>query len=207
MRVACVAGDGVGPEVVAATVPVLVAAAAAAGTELEVVDLDWGGERHLRLGQPMPDDAADVLRTYVAVLFGAVGRPDVADHVLVRGLIIALRQELDLAVNLRPVRSWEGVPSVLRDAGGIDLVIVRENTEGEYVGVGGRVRRGLGGQLGLEVAVHSEAVIERLARYAFELARSRRGRLSLVTKSNAMAYGYTLWDEVVAAVAGEHPDV
>jgi tartrate dehydrogenase/decarboxylase/D-malate dehydrogenase len=207
VRIACIAGDGVGPEVVDATVPVLTAAAAAAGTVLEFIDLDWGGERHLRHGQPMPDDAVGVVRTCAGVLFGSVGRPDVPDHVLVRGLIIALRQELDLAVNLRPVRSWDGVPTVLRDGSGIDLVIVRENTEGEYVGVGGRVRRGIGGQLGLEVAVHSEAVIERLARYAFDLARSRRGRLSLVTKSNAMAYGYTLWDEVVAGVAGDYPDI
>lgn len=207
MKIGCVPGDGIGPEVVAATLPVLRAAAASAGTELSVVDLDWGGERHLRLGRPMPEDAVALVGSCAALLFGAVGRPDIPDHVLVRGLIIALRQELDLAVNLRPVRSWEGVSTVLRDPAGIDLVIVRENTEGEYVGVGGRVRRGLGGQLGLEVAVHSEAVIERLARYAFELAGSRRGRLSLVTKSNAMAYGYTLWDEVVTAVADEHPHV
>lgn len=207
MRVACIPGDGVGPEVVAATLPVLSLAAARSGVDLDVVELDWGGEHYLRTGQAMPDDAAEVVRTCDAVLFGAVGRPDVPDHVLVRGLIIALRQQLDLAVNLRPARSWDGVPGVLRQSAGVDLVIVRENTEGEYVGVGGRVRHGLGGQLGLEVAVHSEPVITRLARFAFDLARSRRRRLSLVTKSNAMAYGYTLWDDVVGDVARDYPDV
>ena len=207
MRIACIPGDGVGPEVLTASLPVVALAASRHGVELDLVELDWGGERYLRTGVAMPAESLDVVRSCDAVMFGAVGRPDVPDHVLVRGLIIALRQELDLAVNLRPVRSWHGVPSVLRDAGGIDLVIVRENTEGEYVGVGGRVQRGLGGELGLEVAVHSQPVIERLARFAFDTARTRRRRLSLVTKSNAMYHGYTLWDEVVDEVATDYPDV
>ena len=207
MRIACIPGDGIGPEVLSASMPVLALAASRLGVELDPIELDWGGERYLRTGAAMPADALQVVRSCEAVMFGAVGRPDVPDHVLVRGLIIALRQELDLAVNLRPVRSWRGVPSVLRDAGGIDLVIIRENTEGEYVGVGGRVQRGLGGELGLEVAVHSQPVIERLARFAFDTARTRRRRLSLVTKSNAMYHGYTLWDEVVKEVASDYPDV
>ncbi|MBO4208646.1 isocitrate/isopropylmalate dehydrogenase family protein [Micromonospora echinofusca] len=207
VRVAVIPGDGVGPEVVSATLPVLRAAAHRAGAEVDTVELDWGGEHYLRTGRAMPPDAVDVLRGFPAVLFGAVGRPDIPDHELIWGLIIGLRQALDLAVNVRPVRSWPGVRTVLREPDGIDLVIVRENTEGEYAGVGGRLHPGSPRELGVEVAVHSRAAIERATRYAFVLARSRRGRVSLVTKSNAMRYGYTLWDAVCAEVAREYPDV
>ncbi|SDN67305.1 isocitrate/isopropylmalate dehydrogenase family protein [Allokutzneria albata] len=207
LKIAVIPGDGIGPEVVAATLPVLHAAARAEGAELDVLDLDWGGERHLRTGSPMPEDAAKIISDRSAVLFGAVGRPDVPDHELVWGLIIALRQQLDLAVNLRPVRSWDGVPTALRDDRDVDLLIVRENTEGEYAGVGGRVHRGRPGELGVEVAVHSRPVIERAARHAFQAAQGRSGRLALVTKSNAMRFGYTLWDAVVEEIAAEFPDV
>lgn len=207
MRLACIPGDGIGPEVVAASLPVLRAAAALHREDLEVLELDWGGERYLRTGAAMPEDSVDLVSTCDAVLFGAVGRPDVPDHELVWGLIIALRQRLDLAVNLRPVRSWEGVPTVVTSAPGTDLLIVRENTEGEYSGAGGRAHRGRSGEVAVEVAVHSREVIERAARYAFEQAAARRGRLTLVTKSNAMRHGFVLWDEVVAEVAAEYPGV
>lgn len=207
IRVAVIPGDGIGPEVVTATIPVLLAAAALEGAALAITELDWGAARYLRTGSAMPADAADVAASAGAVLFGAVGHPGVPDHELVWGLIIKLRQELDLAVNLRPVRSWPGVRTPLRDADGTDLLIVRENTEGEYTGIGGRVRPGTGGEIGLEVAVHSRTVIDRVARYAFEAARGRRGALTLVTKSNAMRYGYTLWDAVVDEAAGDYPDV
>ncbi|MFP5335382.1 MAG: isocitrate/isopropylmalate dehydrogenase family protein [Actinomycetes bacterium] len=207
IRVAVIPGDGVGPEVVAATTPVLAAAVEARGERLETVELDWGGERYLREGAAMPADAARTVREYDAVLFGAVGRPDVPDHELVWGLIIGLRQQLDLAVNIRPVRSFPGVPTAVRDTDGVDLVIVRENTEGEYVGAGGVAHAGTGHDLGIEVAVHSRRVIERAAHHAFGLARRRSGRLSLVTKSNAMRHGYPLWDRVVREVADEYPDV
>jgi tartrate dehydrogenase/decarboxylase/D-malate dehydrogenase len=207
VRLAVIPGDGVGPEVVAATVPVLHAALAAQGESLETTELDWGGERFLREGAAMPTDGADTVRAHDAVLFGAVGRPDVPDHELVWGLIIGLRQQLDLAVNLRPVRAFAGVPSRVRDVEGVDLVIVRENTEGEYVGAGGVAHAGTGHDLGIEVAVHSRRVIERAAEHAFTLAEQRRGRLSLVTKSNAMRHGYPLWDAVVREVARRHPDV
>ncbi|NDL59564.1 isocitrate/isopropylmalate dehydrogenase family protein [Phytoactinopolyspora sp. XMNu-373] len=207
IRLVSIPGDGVGPEVVAATLPVIQDAALMHGAGLDVLEVDWGGERHLRTGAPMPDDAAELVRSHDAVLFGAVGRPDVPDHELVWGLIIALRQQLDLAVNLRPVRSWENVPSVVTSAPGTDLLIVRENTEGEYTGVGGRTHRGREAELGIEVAVHSRPAIERAARYAFEQAGRRRGQVALVTKSNAMRHGYTLWDEIVAEVAAEFPAV
>jgi tartrate dehydrogenase/decarboxylase/D-malate dehydrogenase len=207
VRLAVIPGDGVGPEVVAATLPVLAAALDAGGVGLETSELDWGGERFLREGAAMPADAAETVRTFDAVLFGAVGRPDVPDHELVWGLIIGLRQQLDLAVNIRPVRAFPGVPTKVRDTDGVDLVIVRENTEGEYVGAGGLAHAGTGHDLGVEVAVHSRRVIERAAHHAFALAVRRSGRLCLVTKSNAMRHGYPLWDRVVREVAEQYPQV
>ena len=207
VRLAVIPGDGVGPEVVAATLPVLAAALEVDGASLETTELDWGGERFLREGAAMPADAAETVKQADAVLFGAVGRPDVPDHELVWGLIIGLRQQLDLAVNIRPVRAFPGVPTKVRDTDGVDLVIVRENTEGEYVGAGGIAHAGTGHDLGIEVGVHSRRVIERAAQHAFGLAARRSGRLCLVTKSNAMRHGYPLWDRVVREVAEQHPAV
>lgn len=207
VRLAVIPGDGIGPEVVAATVPVLRAALEVDGHRLDVTSFDWGGERFLRQGAAMPADAADLVKQTDAVLFGAVGRPDVPDHELVWGLIIGLRQQLDLAVNIRPVRAFPGVPTKVRDTDGVDLVIVRENTEGEYVGAGGVAHAGSGHDLGIEIAVHSRRVIERAAHHAFALAGRRSGRLCLVTKSNAMRYGYPLWDRVVREVGEQYPAV
>ncbi|WP_427385422.1 isocitrate/isopropylmalate dehydrogenase family protein [Janibacter sp. G56] len=207
VRLAVIPGDGVGPEVVAATIPVLEAALAVDGIVVELTELDWGGERYLREGAAMPTDAADIVGQHDAVLFGAVGRTDVPDDELVWGLIIGLRQQLDLAVNIRPVRAFPGVPTKVRDSDGVDLVIVRENTEGEYVGAGGLAHAGTGHDLGIEVAVHSRRVIERAAHHAFALAGRRSGRLALVTKSNAMRHGYPLWDRVVREVSEHYPDV
>jgi len=200
-------GDGVGPEVIEAAVPVLRAALDHHGERLDVLDLDWGADRFLRTGSAMPADAAEIVRGTDAVLFGAVGRPDVPDHELVWGLIIGLRQQLDLAVNVRPVLAFPGVPTKVRDTNGVDLVIVRENTEGEYVGAGGVAHADTGHDIGIEVAVHSRQAIARAAHHAFGLAEKRSGRLALVTKSNAMRYGYRLWDRVVREVAEQHPAV
>jgi tartrate dehydrogenase/decarboxylase/D-malate dehydrogenase len=155
----------------------------------------------------MPDDAVDTVRAHDAVLFGAVGRPDVPQDVPIWGLILKLRQALDLYVNLRPVTSWPGLDGPLRDGAGVDFVVVRENTEGEYAGVGGRSHAGTPDEVAVEVAVHTRRGIERVARHAFTLARSRRGLVSLVTKSNASRFGYPLWDEVVHEVAAEFPEV
>lgn len=207
LRVAAIGGDGIGPEVVEATVPVLQAAAALDGMRVVVERLGWGGEHMIRTGRPMPADGPGLLAAFDAVLFGAVGRPDVPDHELVWGLIIELRQRLGLSLNLRPSQFWAGVPSPLRDAEGIDLLIVRENTEGEYVGIGGRTHRQSPREVAVEVAVHTRETIERITRFSFERARARRAQVSLVTKSNAMRYGYTLWDEVAAEVAAGYPDV
>ncbi|HEY1640864.1 MAG TPA: isocitrate/isopropylmalate family dehydrogenase [Streptosporangiaceae bacterium] len=207
IRVAVIGGDGIGPEVTAATLPVLAAAAALDGAVVDAEQLDWGGDRYLRTGQAMPGDGPELLRGFDGVLFGAVGRPDVPDHELIWGLILALRQRLGLALNLRPAQFWPGARSPLARPDGIDLLIVRENTEGEYAGIGGRSQQGRPGEVAIEVAVHSRAVIEKIARFSFERARRRRGGLALVTKSNVLRYGYTLWDEVTAQVAADYPDV
>lgn len=207
LRIAVVPGDGVGPEVVDATLPLLQEAAAIESREVEVDELDWGGVRYLQTGAAMPDDAADRLRLYDAVLFGAVGRVDIPDHVSVWGLILALRQALDLYVNLRPVTTWPGVPTPLRGVDEIDFLVVRENTEGEYTGMGGRIHAGTTEEVAVEVSLHSRQAIERIARYAFRRAEERRGLVTLATKSNASRYGYVLWDEVVAGVAEQHPGI
>ncbi|HEX2222294.1 MAG TPA: isocitrate/isopropylmalate dehydrogenase family protein [Candidatus Limnocylindria bacterium] len=207
IRLAVIAGDGIGPEVVDATLPVLTDAAAAAGTSIAVERFDWGAGRVLRGGEVMPPDGVEVIRRFDAALFGAVGHPDVPDHRSVWELIIALRQGLDLYVNLRPVIAWPGVPSPIRGVEGADFVCVRENSEGEYVGIGGRAHRSSDAETAVEVAIHTRRGIERVARHAFELARRRRGGLTLVTKSNASRFGYVLWDEVVEGLSPEYGDV
>jgi tartrate dehydrogenase/decarboxylase/D-malate dehydrogenase len=208
LRVAVVAGDGIGPEVTAVAMPLLAAAARLDGTRVSCTELDWGGDRLLRTGAAMPEDAVEVARAHDAVFFGAVGHPELAPHVSVWTLVLPLRKALDLYVNLRPVVAWRGLPGPVAGGADADFVVVRENTEGEYSGIGGRVHVGTPAEVATEVAVHSRFAIERVARYAFALARERRGTLTLVTKSNVMRYGYALWDEVVAELgAGEFADV
>ena len=208
LRVALVPGDGIGPEVTAASVPLLEAAARLDGVTVRCTELDWGGDRLLATGTAMPEDAVDVVRAHDAVFFGAVGHPELAPEVSVWTLVLPLRKALDLYVNLRPVLAWPGLPGPVAGGDRADFVVVRENTEGEYSGIGGRVHVGTPAEVATEVAVHSRAAIERVTRYAFELARARRGQVTLVTKSNVMRYGYGLWDEVVAEIAvSEYPDV
>ena len=204
---ASIPGDGIGPEVVEATLPLLQAAAELDGAVVEVHELDWGGGRFVATGEAMPSDALDLIRSFDAVLLGAVGRTDIPIHVPIWGVILPLRQGLDLYVNLRPVKVWEGVAVPVARAAGADFLIVRENSEGEYVGMGGRSHAGTAEELALEVAVHSRRGIERIAHYAFRAARDRRKSLTLVSKSNASRYGYVLWDDVVADVGREYPDV
>lgn len=204
---AVIPGDGVGPEITESCLPVLATAARRRGVSLRTTALDWGGDRYLRCGAAMPPDGADQVRAFDAVLFGAVGRPDVPDHFLVWGLIIGLRQQLGLSVNLRPAITFAGVPSPLVGSPQIDLLVVRENTEGEYVGAGGVAHPGTPQETALEVALHSRHSIAEAARIAFQEARRRRGQVTLVTKSNAMRFGYILWDRVFDEVAAEFPDV
>ena len=207
-RVAVIAGDGIGREVVPAGIEVVEAAARG---EFAVAweRLDWGTERLHRTGAMMPEDGIDQLRAFDAIYLGAVGDPSVADHVTLWGLLLPIRKALDLYVNLRPIRLLPGIVGPLRDKGAtdIDMLCVRENTEGEYAGVGGRVHRGTAHEVAIESAVFSRFNVERVIRHAFELARGRRGHLTSVTKSNAQQYSMTLWDDVFALVKRDYPDV
>jgi tartrate dehydrogenase/decarboxylase/D-malate dehydrogenase len=202
-RIAVIAGDGVGPEVVAEARK----AVDALGLDLTWHELDWGTEHYHAHGTMMPPDALDVVRAYDGVLLGACGHPSVPDHVTLWGLLLPMRQGLDLWANLRPARLLDGVPSPLAGNANVDMLFVRENTEGEYSGIGGRAHRGLELEVGIETSVFTRAGVRRVVSYAFELAESRRGILTSATKSNASRYGYVLWDEVAEEVAAEHPDV
>jgi tartrate dehydrogenase/decarboxylase/D-malate dehydrogenase len=202
--IAVIPGDGIGPEVIAAARPILTAALGSAGDGWRWDELDWNSERYLREGAMMPADAFDVLRRYDGVYFGAVGDPRVADHIPVWGLVLAIRREFDLYVNLRPIRWLPGVPGTLanRQPADVDMVFVRENTEGEYSDLGHRDT-----DAAEQVARFTRAGTARVARYAFDLARSRGRGLISVTKSNALRHSMVFWDEVVAEVAAGYPDV
>jgi tartrate dehydrogenase/decarboxylase/D-malate dehydrogenase len=181
----------------------------AGGFSLELTELPWGSEYYLEHGQMMPDDALDSLREFDAIYLGAVGSPEVPDAVTLWGLLLPIRQVFDQYVNLRPVKLMPGVIGPLRDKGPkqIDMVCVRENTEGEYSGIGGRAHHGLPTEVAIQTDVFTRTGVERVVRYAFELASRRRGRLASVTKSNAGRHAFTFWDEVVALVAPDYPSV
>jgi tartrate dehydrogenase/decarboxylase/D-malate dehydrogenase len=202
-RIAVIAGDGAGPEVVAEARK----AVDALGLSVEWHELQWGTAHYHETGAMMPPDALEVVRRHDAVLLGAVGDPSVPDHVTLWGLLLRLRQGLDLWANVRPARLLEGVPSPLAGRPEVDMLFVRENTEGEYSGIGGRAHTGLPLEVGLETSVFTRAGVHRVVEYAFGLAEQRRGVVTSATKSNASRYGYVLWDEVVDEVAAAHPDV
>jgi tartrate dehydrogenase/decarboxylase/D-malate dehydrogenase len=210
-KVAVIPGDGIGPEVVSASVEVLEACAARyGGFAVEFVNLDWGSERYKRTGALMPRDGLDTLRKVDAILFGAVGSPDLPDHLTLWGLRLAICQGLDQYANVRPIRLLEGIESPLRGVcqQDIDWVIIRENSEGEYSGQGGRSHRGSDMEVATEVSVFTRSGVERIMRFAFDTARLRPAKhLTVVTKSNAQRFGMVLWDEVANIVAAEYPDV
>ena len=204
-RVALLPGDGVGPEVVAEARK----AVDALGLAIEWTELPWGSAYYHRHGQMMPDDGLDVLRAHDAILMGAVGDPSVPDHLSLWGLILDVRQRLDLWANVRPARLLAGIPCPLggREPADVDMLFVRENTEGEYSGIGGRAHRGLPSEVAIEASVFTRGGVERVIRYAFERAAERRGVLTSATKSNASRFGYVLWDEIAEEVAAEHPGI
>ena len=202
-RIAVIAGDGAGPEVIAEARKAVDALA----LDLEWNELPWGTDHFHANGSMMPPDALAIARRHDAVLLGAVGHPSVPDHVTLWGLLLPLRQGLDLYANLRPARLLDGVPSPLEGPPAVDMLFVRENTEGEYSGVGGRAHQGLGLEVGIETSVFTRAGVRRVVEHAFTLAEQRRGVLTSATKSNASRYGYVLWDEVVEEVHAAHPDV
>jgi tartrate dehydrogenase/decarboxylase / D-malate dehydrogenase len=210
-RIAVIGGDGIGPEVIDAGCRVLEALAASdGGFALDFTRFDWGSDHYRRWGRMMPKDGVDELRAFDAIYFGAVGDPDIPDHVTLWELRLAICQGLDQYANVRPTRLLPGIAGPLRPELGrqIDWVIVRENSEGEYAGAGGRAHAGLPIEVGIDVSVFTRAGIERIARFACELARARpRKRLTIVTKSNAQRHGMVLWDEVCRAVVADHPDL
>src|ERR671913_574660 len=210
-RIAAMGGDGIGPEVVNAGVEVLKACAERdGGFALDFQDFDWGSDYYKKHGVMMPEGGADQLRKFDAILFGAVGAPDIPDHITLWGLRLSICQPLDQYANVRPTRILPGITSPLRHVAGpeLDWLIVRENSEGEYAGVGGRVHKGLPQEVATDVAMFTRTGVTRIIRFAFEMARSRpRKLLTLVTKSNAQRHGMVMWDEIAAEVAQGFPDV
>jgi tartrate dehydrogenase/decarboxylase/D-malate dehydrogenase len=207
-RIALYPGDGIGPEVLDAAVTVLDAAQRRSrGFHLDYVRFDWGMPHFDRLGQVAPDDFLTTLRGFDAIFLGAVGWPArLPDHVTLAPLI-RLRQAFDLYACTRPARTFAGVPGPLSSTAPIDLVVVRENSEGEYVDNGGLLAAGTPNEVAVQTAVHTRRGVERILRFAFDLARTRRRRLAMITKSNAQRYAYVLWDRLLAELTPKFADV
>src|SRR5579864_7135384 len=210
-KIAAIPGDGIGKEVIAAGLEVLTALERHdGGFRLEVTQFPWGSDYHRQHGLLMPADGVATLRQFDAIFFGAVGDPAIPDHVTLWGLRLPICQGLDQYANVRPTRLLPGITSPLRHVGegDLDWVIVRENSEGEYAGNGGRVHRGLPEEVATETAVFTRTGVERIMRFAFDLAAKRpRRHLTVVTKSNAQRHGMVMWDEIAAEVAREFPSV
>jgi tartrate dehydrogenase/decarboxylase/D-malate dehydrogenase len=205
--IAVIPGDGIGDEVMPAALRVLEALGERHGISFAFTHFDWGCERYAENGRLMPEDGLDQLRGRDAILLGAVGDPRVPDHLSLWGLLIPIRRTFDQYVNLRPVRVFPGVRSPLADPGDFDVVIVRENVEGEYSEAGGRIYRGHAEELAIQEAVFTRRGITRVAEYAFALAERRGGGLTSATKSNGIVHTLPFWDEVVREVAAGHPGV
>ncbi|MEI8180613.1 tartrate dehydrogenase [Aestuariivirga sp.] len=210
LAIAVIPGDGIGKEVVPAAMTVLEAAGKRFGIDFDWTWLDWGCERYRRVGNFMPEDGLESIMRSDAVFLGAVGWPDVPDHVSLWGLLIPIRRVFRQYVNLRPVRLLPGVacPLAGKKPGDIDLVIVRENNEGEYSEIGGRLYAGTPAEMAVQESVFTRMGVDRILRYAFRVAQSRpRKHLTSATKSNGIIHTMPFWDERVAAIAAEFPDV
>ncbi len=208
-KIAVIAGDGVGQEVTPEAIRVLDRAAARAETEFDYAHHDWGAEYYLHHGRMMPADALDRLREADAILLGAVGHPDIPDHITLNGLLLPIRRTFDQYANVRPAVLYPGVEGPLRSGAPIDMVVVRENTEGEYAQVGGFLYHGQPDEVAVQTALFTRRGIERVVRHAFELADRRNGkrRVASITKSNAQGFGMVLWDRTFQKVADEFPDI
>lgn len=210
-KIAAIPADGIGPEVIEAGVRVLQALAARdGGFTCDVTTYDWGSDYYKAHGRMMPEDGLESLKSHDAIFFGAVGAPDVPDHITLWGLRLPICQGFDQYANVRPTRILPGISAPLRDKGpgDLDWVIVRENSEGEYAGHGGRAHRGLPEEVATETAIFTRVGVTRIMRFAFRLAQARpRKLLTVVTKSNAQRHGMVMWDEIAAEVAAEFPDV
>jgi len=208
-RLAVIPGDGIGNEVVPEGLRVLRAAGVRFGFEIEPVEFPWGCAYYLEHGEMMDADGLARLRDFDAIYLGAVGDPRVPDHVSLWGLLLRIRKAFDQYANVRPIRLLEGLPGPLagRRPEDVDILFVRENTEGEYSGLGGRLNPGTPHEVALQTTVFTRRSTERILKYAFDVARARRKRLAHVTKSNALQYTAVMWDEVADAVARDYPDV
>ena len=210
-KIASIPGDGIGVEVIDAGLRVLEALAERdGGFKLDVTSFDWGSDRYKREGALMPADGAEDLRDFDAIFFGAVGAPDIPDHLTLWGLRLNICQPLDQYANVRPTRILPGISAPLagKGPGDLDWMNARENSGGEYAGHGGRAHRGLPEEVATETAIFTRTGVSRIMRYAFRLAQSRpRKFLTVVTKSNAQRHGMVMWDEIAAEIADEFPDV
>jgi 3-isopropylmalate dehydrogenase len=212
LAIASIPGDGTGPEVTAEAVKVLDAVAKLEGFTFEIETLDWGGDRYLRTGVIIPEDGLDLLRRKDAIFLGAIGHPGVPPGVLEKGLLLELRFKLDQYVNLRPVKLLPGVETPLAGRGpsDIDFVVVRENTEDLYCGVGGFLKKGTPDEVAVQQAIYTRKGCERCIRWAFEYTRRRdspKKTLTLVAKTNVLTFGHDLWWRTFQEVAREYPDV
>ena len=209
--IASIPGDGIGTEVIDAGVEVLkVLAERDGGFELNIKKYDWGSDYYRKHGVMMPEDGRDQIKDVDAIYFGSAGDPDVPDHITLWGLRLNICQPFDQYANVRPARLLPGIEGPLKGvtAEDLDWVIIRENSEGEYAGTGGRVHRDLPEEVGMDVAVFTRAGVERIQRFAMDMARSRpRKHLTLVTKSNAQRHGMVMWDDVFERVKADYPDV
>jgi tartrate dehydrogenase/decarboxylase/D-malate dehydrogenase len=208
-QIAVIAGDGIGKEVVPEGIRVLNAASARFGFRLEWHNFNWSCETYLETGKMMPGDGLKQLENFDAIFLGAVGHPDVPDHVSLWGLLIPIRRGFRQYVNLRPVRLFEGIDTPLKNwkPGQIDFTIVRENNEGEYSNIGGRIYDGTDDEIAVQQTIFTRRGVTRILRFAFELARKRNKHLTSATKSNGIIHTMPFWDECFRSLGGEYPDV
>jgi tartrate dehydrogenase/decarboxylase / D-malate dehydrogenase len=208
-NIAVIAGDGIGKEVVPEGLRVLEAAGQRFGFRLHRQEFDWSCEMYVRTGKMMPDDGLKQLRPFDAIFLGAVGHPSVPDHVSLWGLLIPIRRTFRQYVNLRPVRLFDGIESPLKKwkPGQIDFTIVRENNEGEYSNIGGRLYEGTEDEMAVQQTVFTRRGVNRVLRFAFELARKRKKHLTSATKSNGIIHTMPFWDECFRAMSAEFPDI
>src|SRR5436305_12327806 len=207
-RIAVIAGDGIGKEVVPEGIRVLEAAAQRSGFALQWREFDWSCETYLKTGAMMPSDGLEQLRAFDAIFLGAVGHPSVPDHVSLWGLLIPIRRPFWQYLNLRPARLFQGIESPLRNfkAGDIDFYVVRENNEGEYSEIGGRMYADTAEEMVVQESIFTRRGCDRVMRYAFELARKRKKHVTSATKSNGIVYTMPFWDERFRVIAKEYPD-
>ena len=213
MKIAVIGGDGTGPEVTQEAIKVLDAVSKLEGFTYETTDFDFGGERYLKTGDILPEGAVDALKQHDAIYLGAVGHPDVPPGVLEKGLLLELRFQLDQYINLRPVKLYPGVETPLagKTPEDIDFVVVRENTEDMYAGIGGFLKKGTADEVASQTAIYTRKGCERCLRWAFEFTQKRNNpkgkRLTLVAKTNVLTFGHDLWWRTYQEVAKDYPDV